>query len=117
MNTCAICLENTDEDCYTVVCCKNNKFHFECLDKWFKIKNTCPLCRSEYSHMEHYTDNSLEYLEKIQNINMGNVVNNVTNIVTTYKYQFEECDSIFLVNFLEKTETFLNIIQEFYDEK
>jgi len=119
METCAICLENTDDNCYKSLCC-NKIFHFECLDKWFKIKNTCPLCRREYSHMEDYTCDMENYLETFQNIDMKNVINNLSNTLITYKYQLEYSpwgfNSDFLVNILGKTENFLNIIQDFYDK-
>ena len=116
MEICAICLEDTDHNCYKTLCCKH-KFHFECLDTWFKIKNTCPLCRREYSHMQDYTCDMENYLNTIENIDMKNVVNNFSNIVTTYKYQFEEFNSPFLVNLLDKTGTFLSVVQDFYDKK
>ena len=113
---CAICLENTDDTCYKALCCKN-KFHFECLDKWFKIKNTCPLCREEYSHMEDYTCDMEEYIDKIKNIDMKKIINNLTHTIVVYKYQMEEFNSPVLTNILTKTENFLSVIQEFYDQK
>lgn len=41
---CTICYENignTNRVCRTC----SNQFHVECIVRWLKIKNTCPLCR------------------------------------------------------------------------
>lgn len=113
MDICAICLEHTYNYSYKAICCKN-KFHFECLDKWFKIKNTCPLCREEYSHMEDYTCDMEDYLETFKKIDIKNVVTNLSNTIVIYKIQMEEFNSPFLSNLLTKTELFLNVIQDFY---
>ena len=41
MEECAICFNsNTD---YMTPC--NHHFHKECIEKWYKVKPTCPLCR------------------------------------------------------------------------
>ena len=116
MEICAICLEETDNSCYNALCC-NKPFHFECLDKWFKIKNTCPLCREEYSHMEDYTCDMEDYFETFQKIDIKNVVTNLSNTVVVYKIQIEEFNSPFLTNILDKTESFLNVIQDYYETK
>lgn len=43
---CAICKQSlTDANIATSIC--NHKFHFNCLFKWTKKSNTCPLCRCE----------------------------------------------------------------------
>ncbi len=44
-NCCCICLDICNE--CPLSCCKQ-KIHKECLNKWFKIKMQCPLCRQEY---------------------------------------------------------------------
>lgn len=116
METCAICLENTDNSSYKALCCKN-KFHFECLDKWFKIKNTCPLCREEYSHMEDYTCDMEDYIDKIKSIDLKNIVNNLSDTVLVYKIQMEEFNAPVLINLLSKTESFLSVIQDFYESQ
>jgi len=47
---------------------------------------------------------------------MINLDYNLSNTLITYKYQLKESSqSTFLVNILEKTENFLNIIEDFYD--
>lgn len=112
---CAICLEKTTNDSYKSCCCRN-KFHFECLDKWFKIKNTCPLCRKEYSHMEDYNNDLGDHLEMINNLDVKNIINNLSENVTLYKYQFEELNLKNLENILKKTESFLSILQDYYNQ-
>ena len=46
---CSICMEE-DSECFEQLCC-NHEFHLRCINKWFKTKNTCPLCRT----IIHYT--------------------------------------------------------------
>ena len=113
---CAICLDNTDNSSYKSLCCKN-KFHFECLDKWFKIKNTCPLCRKEYSHMSDYHNHIEEYFDTINNINVENIIDNVSENVSLYKYQFEELQYDKLVKILGNVEKVLDVLKGFYDNR
>lgn len=113
---CAICLEKTDDDCYIAVCCKKNKFHFECLDKWFKIKNTCPLCREEYTHMKDYSDNMEEYLDNIKNIDVKQIVDNIHDNLEVFKVQCNELQFNTLSNIFDKTQQFLEVIQEYYEK-
>lgn len=48
MSNCSICLENIDKkETFKTYCCKNY-FHYHCLENWFQIQTTCPLCRTEY---------------------------------------------------------------------
>ena len=116
MEPCAICLENTDNSSYNALCCKG-KFHFECLHQWFKIKNTCPLCRKEYSHMEHYNSDLEQYAETINNIDMKKVINNISENVNVYKQQFDAMNLDTLKNLMQKTENFLSVLNEFYENK
>lgn len=112
---CAICLESTDNNSYKALCC-NNRFHFECLDTWFKIKNTCPLCRREYAYMNKYKNELEEYFDKIKNIDFKEVLTNLTDNIAVYKYQFEELDYSGLSKFLGKTENFLNVLKDYYNQ-
>lgn len=115
-DVCSICLEKPDIKSYTSLCCKN-KFHFECLNQWFKINNTCPLCRSEYKHMKHYNDDFEEYIDYIKNINMKKIVNNVSEILNIYKLQSKELRLNFITNILEKTEEVVNVLHDYCDEQ
>lgn len=40
---CTICLEE-DNECFDTLVC-GHEFHLKCINRWFKINNTCPLCR------------------------------------------------------------------------
>lgn len=44
---CAICLNDTikDKDIIKKLYC-NHTFHKKCINKWLKINNTCPFCRT-----------------------------------------------------------------------
>lgn len=44
VNNCPICIsEESNADSFLMVC--KHEFHNECLIKWLKINNTCPICR------------------------------------------------------------------------
>lgn len=46
------CFCGDDEDTKNVItipCC-NTDMHSKCLEKWLKIKNTCPFCNTKYTH-------------------------------------------------------------------
>ena len=42
---CVICASNNDEERCTLNDC-GHRFHANCIVGWFRIKKTCPLCRS-----------------------------------------------------------------------
>ena len=115
MYNCAICLDKIDShSLYKDICCKGT-FHFECLEQWFKIKNTCPLCRREYSHMNHYSSEFEEHLEQIKNINMKQVISNISENVNIFKQHMKDMNLKKMENFCKHTESFLEVLQEFYD--
>ena len=41
---CMICLENLNQDIEISFCCKQ-KYHYNCIHKWVKTHNSCPICR------------------------------------------------------------------------
>jgi hypothetical protein len=46
IDQCSICLENyTVGEQFTILQVCPHKFHSNCLDKWFEVRRTCPLCR------------------------------------------------------------------------
>lgn len=51
---CAICLDETYIGCRLTDTCEH-QFCFECLFKWSKVQNLCPLCQQQY----HRIDNQL----------------------------------------------------------
>jgi len=40
---CAICHEEDYLPRQTLIC--NHTFHYHCIQRWFRVNNTCPLCR------------------------------------------------------------------------
>jgi hypothetical protein len=44
---CSICIQNYEinDELYILPCNKIHTFHIDCLNKWFKKNNTCPICR------------------------------------------------------------------------
>jgi hypothetical protein len=46
MMDCSICFEKLDSgsDAILSLQCKH-EFHYHCIEKWFKLKRTCPICR------------------------------------------------------------------------
>jgi hypothetical protein len=46
MTDCSICLLDIDivDSTHTQNC--NHNFHVNCLNQWFKVNNSCPLCRT-----------------------------------------------------------------------
>ncbi len=48
IENCCICLEQIvkDQDNITEQSCCNRKFHKDCLETWYNLHPTCPLCRS-----------------------------------------------------------------------
>ncbi len=44
-NIFTICMENIDDDVYTVNC--GHIYHTECISEWAKKNNSCPLCRCD----------------------------------------------------------------------
>ena len=115
VDKCAICLETADKSCYKSLCC-GNVFHFECLEQWFQIKNTCPLCRGEYSHMDNYNDQMEKHLEKIKDINVKEIVDNMHNNIVIYKEQCKELDLKLLSKIFGKAQSFLEVLQDYYED-
>lgn len=43
MVLCSICHEEDLQPRQTLIC--NHSFHYHCIQRWFRVNNTCPLCR------------------------------------------------------------------------
>jgi hypothetical protein len=54
---CPICLNEIDlEDTESIVKLKClHVFHYKCIDKWFQLKKTCPVCRFLREDDDEYT--------------------------------------------------------------
>ena len=46
---CTICLEKLTEDSVSALSC-GHAFHYKCIDSWFDISPSCPLCRTDTTH-------------------------------------------------------------------
>ena len=57
---CNICF---DEITYGAInkCCKSKYFHIECIMKWKKVNNSCPMCRDEYPLFKNIIYQSINY--------------------------------------------------------
>ena len=70
---CSICQNYILDKNLTITKC-SHKFHFNCLDKWQKKNNSCPLCR------KNLVDNDVDCLNKELNNQMSNMsINNNGN--------------------------------------
>jgi len=58
---CPICLATIDKSFIILNChCKNTSFHNNCINIWFKISNTCPICKFKFktkNKSDNYHDN------------------------------------------------------------
>mgnify|MGYP001305804877 FL=1 len=79
--TCAICLINirniNNKNIIIQNCCKQ-QFHKKCINKWYKIKKECPLCRKK---PELFSDEEKEFLSST----LLNLVPFVRPIYRTYE--------------------------------
>ncbi len=51
MQTCAICIDDISQHCYTLLC--GHKFHFLCAEEWVmrSSRKTCPVCRASVAEI------------------------------------------------------------------
>jgi len=95
--TCAICLTNirniNTNNIIKQSCC-NKPFHKKCINKWYKIKKECPLCRKKHSL---FNDDELNFLSNtLTNIapllrplyrtyNIDSTMQNATNVLSLFE--------------------------------
>jgi len=61
---CSICLEKINKlEKYKTKC--NHLYHIKCINKWLKINNTCPICRTELYKKNLIFDIRNELYERI----------------------------------------------------
>lgn len=56
---CCVCLEDLRSRHFIQLHCCKNKFHPECLFKWFSRQQSCPLCRSTVMNISGTIDASM----------------------------------------------------------
>lgn len=61
MNTCCICLKNDDDGRDIVELNCLHIYHRECIEKWMKDKNICPVCKSNITSMTNINDDYFEF--------------------------------------------------------
>jgi len=49
---CSICYNNLNDNISKISC--GHEFHLHCIDEWYKINITCPLCRQDPLFLERY---------------------------------------------------------------
>ena len=58
-NLCTICLDENTENLVELTC--SHKFHLNCIEEWYKRKNTCPNCRIDITkELENTEINEVE---------------------------------------------------------
>ena len=107
---CAICLNsNNNKDKVFLNCSNNHVFHRDCIFKWLKKDNTCPLCREkikkEFNLMEIIEDfinfaHSENIITDCMEINCINIFKNI-HIINQFKISLtlnNEVNLLFLVD-------------------
>tara|TARA_B100001758_G_scaffold36350_2_gene27638 strand:- start:706 stop:1149 length:444 start_codon:yes stop_codon:yes gene_type:complete len=46
---CSICLDDSKKNIKTLLC--GHEFHQSCIEEWFKVEQTCPLCRDDFINL------------------------------------------------------------------
>ncbi len=54
---CAICMNNLRVNIVKLNC--DHVYHYNCIHKWKKIKNTCPLCMTSIAYKDFYLENRI----------------------------------------------------------
>lgn len=75
-NTCSICIEHILESDKMNTSC-NHIFHKECLEKWLKINNQCPYCRT----MQYKTNTDNPY-----NLTFNHPVSQIAAFAQSYNF-------------------------------
>ena len=74
--TCNICLENFIENKISIKLDCGHYFHDNCIIKWLKMRNTCPVCRHELES----NDPDYERRKHSHRTNLRNINNNYSNM-------------------------------------
>lgn len=95
--TCSICLvdiRNLNSKNIIKQSCCNKPFHKKCINKWYKIKKECPLCRKKQGI---FSDDEINFLSDTltniapmirplyQTYNIDSTMQNVTNVISIFE--------------------------------
>ncbi|CAF0904919.1 unnamed protein product [Rotaria sordida] len=80
---CLICLENLSLNKTETFPC-NHTFHRMCLEEWFKIERTCPLCRQGKGHVNRQRRQVVDG----NNLNTGILSRNSDRLISSNNVQF-----------------------------
>ena len=82
---CPICMNNIISDQICLTSCSHS-FCYDCLSRWFLIKNTCPSCREEVQSFKYKDEINRIFIinnnRDIENLNIDEIrgiLNNVEN--------------------------------------
>lgn len=82
MNSCLICLENTNIYAIPICKCKYN-IHKECINIWLQLNNTCIICKSKLLTYQKYT--KFNYIDKeFENSKIFDLLELLLNKLTYY---------------------------------
>ena len=65
---CSICLEYFLDGCKIFSCKCNKTFHYECINKWVKSKEDCPICRKSIKTRIKMDDSFIDWIDAELNI-------------------------------------------------
>lgn len=95
--TCSICLvdiRNLNSKNIIKQSCCNKPFHKKCINKWYKIKKECPLCRKKHGI---FSDDEINFLSDTltniapmirplyQTYNIDSTMQNVTDVISIFE--------------------------------
>ena len=60
---CSICMETFKNDDRVFVCSCKQTFHYNCINKWIKSKEDCPICRKKINTRVEMDDCFLEWID------------------------------------------------------
>lgn len=55
-HTCTICFDNYNDGCQVKFLPCKHHFHSDCIDEWFNIRDTCPLCKKHVNLLYDLVD-------------------------------------------------------------
>lgn len=90
---CSICLEVMFESNATELGC-GHLFHFSCVDQWFKVKSTCPICKTHVETRHLWTmfvrDDSSPLAEIPAWLRCDNVLDNCLGVDLTESLELDD---------------------------